>query len=412
MRDGNPPERRAATVFRLLTQGQFALFFTFNGLSLIGSWMQRIASAWLIWEWTGSAFWVGVLAACDLLPVVLTGPFAGVAADRWDRLWQNRIAQIASAILALINAVLLMAGMLGLYGLLTLIALQGTLIAMVQPARLAMVPQLVAREDMPTAVALASVNVNLARLIGPAVAGAMILRFPIEWIFIANFVVTALFVVALGRIRLAPRAESAGQGGIWQQMAEGFSYVARMPTVRLIMLFMLVGGMMVRAIQELTPALAAQTFAVSATGLAVLSSATAAGAVISGLTMARTGARRLFLGVIGFWTVGAISALVLAWTRHPLVASVAAAALGFSVSRSLISTQTFVQLETPDELRGRALSTHGLIARASPALGALIIGYLADRLGLAIGVAAASITMLVFAAILFPYARSVADRTL
>jgi len=171
MRDGHLPERRAQSVYRLLTRGQFALFFAFNGLSLIGSWMQRIASAWLIWEWTGSAFWVGVLAACDLLPVVLTGPFVGVAADRWDRLWQNRIAQVASAGLAPINAVLLMADMLNLYGLLILIALQGTLIAMVQPARLAMVTQLVGREDMPTAVALASVNVNLARLIGPAIAG-------------------------------------------------------------------------------------------------------------------------------------------------------------------------------------------------------------------------------------------------
>jgi len=412
MRDGNPPEPPAASVWRLLTSGQFALFFAFNGLSLIGSWMQRIASAWLIWEWTGSAFWVGVLAACDLLPVVLTGPFAGVAADRWDRLWQNRVAQVASAVLALVNAVLLMADMLGLYGLLTLIAMQGTLIAMVQPARLAMVPQLVARKDMPTAVALASVNVNLARLIGPAIAGAMILRFSIEWIFVVNFVVTALFVVALGRIRLAPRPEPAARGGILQQMAEGFSYVARTPSIRLIMLFMLVGGVMVRALQELTPALAAQTFTRSATGLAVLSSATAAGAVISGLTMGRAGARRLFLGVIGLWAVGAVAALALVRTGQPIVATLAALVLGFAVSRSLISTQTFVQLETPDELRGRALSTHGLIARASPALGALMIGYLADRLGMAVGGTAASVAMLAFAAILFPYARSVADRKL
>lgn len=408
MPDDERPLPSGNTAFRLVTRGQFAVFFAFNGVSLVGSWMQRIASAWLIWEWTASAFWVGMLAACDLLPVVLTGPFAGVAADRWDRLLQNRIAQVGSAVLALVNAVLLMTGHLGLYGLLALIAAQGTLIAIVQPARLAMVQQMVAKEDMPVAVALSSVNVNLARLVGPALAGVMIVQFRIEWIFLLNFVVTALFVVALGRMRLAPREEAPSTGGIWQQMVEGFAYVARAPGIRLIMLFMLAGGAFVRAVQELTPAIAAQSFATSATGLAVLSSATAAGAVLSGLTMKGDSQGRLLMGVIRLWVLGAASAAVLALTGHAVVAAVSATVLGFAVARSLIVTQTFVQLGTPDALRGRALSLHGLITRASPALGALVIGYSADRLGLGLGITAGLVAMAAFAAALYPRARAVA----
>lgn len=406
-KDEHAVRQRPASI-RLLTQGQFALFFYGNGLSLIGSWMQRIASGWLIWEWTGSAFWVGMLAAGDLLPVLLIGPFAGVAADRWDRLKQNRYAQMISAGLALVTAALLMVDQLGLYSLLLLITAQGVLVAVVQPARMAMVQQMVPRSDIASAVALASVNVNLARLIGPAIAGAMILRFDIHWVFIANAGVTAAFVVILGRLRLTPQTAMPIGASFWRQMADGFRYVAQVAPMRLILIFMLLGGALVRAILELVPALAARTFANSALGLAVLTSASAAGAVIAGLTIRGATSRHLFLGVMLWWGLGAGVSMVLASTGNSVIAAAAAAFLGFAITRCLVSTQTFVQLSAPDQLRGRALSVHGLIARGSPALGAITIGYLADRFGLAAGVTAASIVMLCAVAALLPAARRIA----
>jgi predicted MFS family arabinose efflux permease len=404
-----PAVRQRPAPIRLLTQGQFALFFYGNGLSLVGSWMQRIASGWLIWEWTGSAFWVGMLAAGDLLPVMLIGPFAGVAADRWDRLKQNRIAQMVSAVLALLTAVLLMVDQLSLYGLLLLITAQGALVAVVQPARMAMVQQMVARSDMASAVALTSVNVNLARLIGPAIAGAMILRFEIHWVFIVNAAVTAAFVLVLGRIRLTPRTAMPIGANFWSQMTEGFAYVARVAPMRLILIFMLLGGALVRAILELVPALAAQTFSNSALGLAVLTSASAAGAVTAGLTIRAARPRQLFLGVMLWWGLAAGVSMVLAASGDPVVATAAAAVLGYAITHGLVSTQTFVQLTAPDQLRGRALSVHGLIARGSPALGAIVIGYLADRVGLVAGVAGASVVMLCAIAGLLPIARRAAQ---
>jgi predicted MFS family arabinose efflux permease len=407
--EDEPSAGRLPATIRLLTRGQFALFFYGNGLSLIGSWMQRIASGWLIWEWTASAFWVGMLAAGDLLPVMLIGPFAGVAADRWNRLKQNRIVQIISSLLALLTAVLLMTDRLGLYGLLLLITAQGALVAVVQPARMAMVQQMVARSDMASAVALTSVNVNLARLIGPAIAGAMILRFEIHWVFVVNAVVTAAFVLVLGRIRLTPRTAMPSGANFWRQMTDGFAYVAQVASMRLILLFMLLGGTLVRAVLELVPALAARTFSNSALGLAVLTSASAAGAVSAGLTTRGAGPRRLFLGVMHWWGLGAGVSVALAWSGDPAVATAAAAVLGYAITRCLVSTQTFVQLTAPDQLRGRALSVHGLIARGSPAIGAIAIGSLADRVGLAAGVAGASIVMFCAIAGLFPTARRVAQ---
>jgi MFS family permease len=143
--------RSRPSPLRVLVDTQFGVFLAGNGLSLVGTWMQRIACSWLIWDWTHSAFWLGILSAGDLLPSVVVGPFAGVAADRWDRLRQNMLAQAVSAVLAALTAILLATGRLGLVGMVLLITAQGTLSAAIQPARLAMVQQMVAREDMGTA---------------------------------------------------------------------------------------------------------------------------------------------------------------------------------------------------------------------------------------------------------------------
>lgn len=381
-----PPQLR-------VLQGQYGLFMLGNGLSLVGTWMQRIACSWLVWDWTGSAFWLGVLAAADLLPVVLIGPFAGVAADRWDRLRQNRLAQVASTGLALALAGLLALGALSMPLLIFFVALQGGLIAAVQPARLAMAQQMVARQDMSVAVALNSVNVNLARLVGPAVAGLLIVHVEIAWIFVLNAAVTAIFVVLLGRITLSPREAKTAPAGLWLLMAEGLAHVRRSRAIRLIFVMLLLGGMLVRSMLELVPAIAAQTFADTTTGLAALTAAAAAGAVLSGLTISGD-SRSLLPGVLAWWSIGALATLVLTRAPHPALALGAAALMGAAITRALVGTQTFVQLSTPDQLRGRVLSLHGLIARSSPALGALAIGLAADHLGLPFAVGVSSVLML------------------
>lgn len=375
--------RNLPAPLRLLLGTQFGLYFTGNGLSLVGTWMQRIACGWLVWEWTESAFWLGILAAGDLLPVVVIGPFAGVAADRWNRLRQNMQAQVASAVLAILIAALLAKGQLGLLGLILLITLQGTLTAAIQPARLAMVRQMVPRKDLGTAVALNSVNVNLARLIGPAIAGLMIVHLDIIWVFVANALVTLAFVLILARLSLTPQQKSPVSRSFLGEMAEGFVHVVATPALWLILLTMLLGGAVVRSMIELMPAIAVLTYPGSATGLALLTGAAAFGAVISGLTIRQRTATRLLYEVMLWWSVGGVAAVLLTQTRIAIVAVIAAMLVGAATTRALISTQTFVQITTPTYLHGRVLSLHGLIARASPALGALGIGFCADRIGLA-----------------------------
>ena len=404
-----PDVRRSLPApLRVLFGTQLGPFYAGNGLSLIGTWMQRTACGWLVWDWTHSALWLGILSAGDLLPGVLVGPFAGVAADRWNRLRQNMLAQVVSALLAALTATLLATGELSLVGVVLLVTAQGTLTAAIQPARMAMIQQLVERKDMGTAVALNSVVVNLTRMIGPAVAGAMILHANIVWIFAVNAAVTLGFVVILAMLRVAPHARPARHRSFLGEMADGFLHILRDQALWLILLVMLCGGAIVRAMMELVPAIAAGTFRDNATGLAVLTSAAAFGAVVSGLAMGRVKAANLLVGVLLWWGVGAVAAIALTQARGPITAIAAAVVIGAAITRGLVSTQTFVQLTTPDALRGRVLGVHGIIARGSPALGALVIGLAADRIGLSRAVEFSSGALLLALLALIPHARNAA----
>lgn len=284
--------------------------------------------------------------------------------------------------------------------LLLLVTTQGALVAAVQPARLAMVSQMVAKEDLGVAIALNSVNVNLARLLGPAVAGVMILRGDIVWIFVLNTVVTLLFVLILGRLRLRPRDGAATPGNFLTQMREGFAYVLQTRLLCLMLAVMLLGGALVRSVLELVPALAAGSFDDTATGLAVLTGAAGVGAIIAGLSVRRSTTGMALQPVMRWWALGAVTSCLLATAPLVAVAVPAAVVTGLAVTRALVAAQTYVQMTTPDAFRGRTLSVHGMIVRGSPALGALVIGYAADRIGLPIAIAISSACVLLAFAVL------------
>lgn len=192
-------------------------------------------------------------------------------------------------------------------------------------------------------------------------------------------------------------------------MLEGFAYIGRERALGLILLVMLGGGVLVRAMIELIPAIAAKTFAANAMGLAVLSGASAIGAVVSSLARVPLGPTTCS-GACCLGGGGSNGAVLLTQVQSPILAVLAAGLIGFSVTRSLVSTQIFVQLTTPQVLRGRVLSVHGLIARGSPALGALVIGYAADRVGLAAAVEVSSGALVICLLVVLPMIRRAANK--
>lgn len=399
MTEGDPSRPRsrlrAVPAVHLLSRGPFPIYSLFNFLSLTGSWGQRVAAGWLVWEWTGSGFWLGVLAAADLGPVVLIGPFAGVVADRWPRAKVSRLIQTVLAGLSALLALLVFSDATTLGLLIGLTALSGALSALAQPARLALVQELVTRAHVGPAVAINSVISNLARLTGPAVAATMIVHVHVAWAFLGNAAVTALFAFVLSRLRLLPSLRRRPDGRVLAQIAEGLRFLLTDSALRLVLLTMLLGGALVRSLGELLPAFAARSFTDVATGLALLASSLAAGAVLAGVTIGRQGSEGdLMRRAVFAWTVAAVFGFGFGLATAPAPAMFCVAGAGLWMARGLILAQTFVQLRAPDELRGRALSVHGLIARSSPAFGALLIGAAMDLVGAITAVSAATLLFL------------------
>ncbi|RXT21054.1 hypothetical protein B5P46_22860 [Rhizobium leguminosarum] len=392
---------RRSRLVELLTTGDFALYTAANCFSLLGTWMQRIACSLLVWDMTRSPFWLGVLAAADLLPTVLVGPVGGAAADRWDALKLNRLSQLALAAVAGLLTAFVQFDVLTL-GL--LIAIVGCIIAMGQSARMTIVQELVGRDDVPVAVAINSMNVNLARLIGPALAGVLIVLFDVVWVFMFNTIATLIFVAVLQRI--VPNADTPKQPrgkGVFSEIWQGFRFVASDHGTRLMLLLLLAGGALIRAIAEMLPAFAAMLSAVPATGLAALTTSMAFGSVMAGLTMnIYLSTPRLPVQIAVAWLMSACAAAAFIFGNSVWTLAVFAMLMGYLTSVSLIATQTYVQLGTPPVLRGRVLSVHGLIFRASPSLGALVLGLSSDAFGLKLPVFCSAAIMLVVVLLFMP----------
>jgi predicted MFS family arabinose efflux permease len=264
-------------------------------------------------------------------------------------------------------------------------------IAFNQPTRLALIPSLVARDDLPAAVATNSIIFNSARFLGPAAAGVVIVAGGVAAAFAANAACTAALILALTRIRLAPDEDrrAAGRGGLLAEVAEGLAYAARHPGIAPLLLLLLATGLCARPFVELLPGFADAIFEAGAEGLATMTSTVGLGAVAGGLWLARRDVRR------GLTSVALASPLVLALALAGFVSSgrlwlalPALAVAGFAMVAGGVGTQTLLQLAVEGRLRGRVLALYGLIFRGGPALGALAMGGLSEVFGLRLPLAA------------------------
>jgi predicted MFS family arabinose efflux permease len=373
-----------ANFARVLQNPNFGIYTAGNAVSLVGTWMQRIATGWLAWELTESGAWLGLVAFADLFPTALIGPVAGAAADRWDRLRVTQISQALACIQALVLFALTASGHITIVLLLTLTVFSGLVSAFNQPARLALIPALLPRSDLPSAIAINSIIFNLARFVGPALAGLLIATSGAAAAFAANAVTFLVFMAALARIRLAPtEARGSERPPFTTEMVEGFRYIFGHPGLRAIFLLMLAASVGGRPVVELLPGFAARVFSSGVSGLASMTSAVGLGAIIAGVWLgSRASATGLTRLVLTHSLLFAISIVVFTATDQLWIALPALVAAGFSMSTSGIGVQTLIQLAVDEGLRGRVLSFHGLIFRAGPALGALIMGVLSESLGL------------------------------
>lgn len=383
----------------------FAIYSAGNGVSLVGMWMQRIAIGWLAWQLTQSGLWLGVVAFADFFPVVFIGPIAGAYADRLDRLRVVKVSQTIALLQALVLFALTASGHIDIWWLVGLTAFQGVVVAFNQPARLAFIPSLVAPADLAGAVAVNSVIFNLARFVGPMLAGLAIVASGVAFAFLANALSYVAFLLALFRIRVEPEAAAPiKSGGLWADVGDGIRYAASHPGIAAVLGLGIAIGIGGRPLSELLPGFADDVFHSGAGGLSVLASAIGGGAILGGLWLShRAHASGLTTVSVASATIGALAAVAAIATEQLWLAVPAVAVFGFCSSTAGIAIQTLVQLAADRSMRGRVMGLYGLIFRGAPALGALGAGIASVRFGLRLTVVFG--TVLVLAVALWTYLR-------
>jgi predicted MFS family arabinose efflux permease len=362
----------------------YTIYTAGGTVTLIGLWVQRMGVGWLTWELTYSGFWLGVIAFADLFPAVVIGPFAGVLVDRVDRLRMAKICQWLSLMQTVLLFALTASGHIEIVSLVLLTLFLGCVRAAYMPVRLSLVPALVRPEDVPTAVAISSLIFNLARFVGPAVAGLIITGWGVAPTFAFYGVTVISLLLAFSMLRIDSAPGGAGRGdGMLAQIAEGFSYTTRHGAIAPLLLLMLALSVLARPVGELFPGFADLVFDRGAVGLAWLSSAIGLGAVLGGVWLARRGSAVGLLPIaVGGAGISGLSLLLFTATDMFWIAIPAIGLFGAAVVSCAIATQTLLLGAVEAHVRGRVLSLYGVIFRGGPAVGSLIMGGMSDLFGL------------------------------
>jgi predicted MFS family arabinose efflux permease len=354
-----------------------------NAVSLVGIWMQRVAVGWLAWTLTHSGAWLGVMSMAEFFPVVFLSPIAGALADRRDRVGIIRVTQIAGSVEATLLAVLVYTDAITIGLLFFLTLLLGVFNAMAQPSRLALIPTLVDRAALPSALAVNAIIFNSARFLGPAVAGIVIARVSVGAAFAANAATYVAFLIAMTNLRGLPALPVAATQSVLKASAEAYVYASRHPGIAPMMLLFTVTTIGTRGFVELFPGFADSVFGRGPEGLSMLTSTVGLGAICGALWMllrpAIAGLTRL---VLANTLVISLAILAFTATARFTLALPCVFLAGTAMTITGIGAQTLLQAAVDIRMRGRIMALYGMIFRAGPAVGAVLMGSFSERFGL------------------------------
>lgn len=401
---GSPaPQLTAASrqprVLGALRHHNYRLFFSGQVISTVGTWMQSIALPWLVLQLTNNDFLVGFTLACQFLPMLLIGPFGGLAADRFPK---NRVL-LATQVLYVIPAAalfLLTHFHLAQYWMVLIAAgAVGTLNVFDFPARQSFAIEMVGREDLMNAIALNSAVFNAAAVIGPAVAGVIIAGLGVELCFLINAVSFLASIAALLLMRNLPAlVRESQQSSMWRRIQDGAQYALRDRFVGTMLVLLAVFSMFAMNRLTLIPLFAERVLHTGAVGYGILMGALGFGAMVGAVTLAvfpavTHRARLLVVGVA--W---AALLVVFSTSRWEPLSAVLLAAAGFCQMTFIATANTRIQHVTPDNLRGRVMSLYAQAMMGVGPVGASQAGLLSQMLGppwaMAIGGLAAGAMMI------------------
>ncbi len=390
---------RGSTFMQVMAHRNYLYYSIGDGVSLIGNWTQRVAIAWLTWELTHSGLWLGIVAFAELFPAVIFSPIGGVIADRGDPKRISMSSQCCAMLLSVALFLLTWTGWIDIALLVTFSAVRGALAAVNQPARMSLVPSLIPRADLPAALAINSVLFNLARFVGPAIAGAVIVAGGVAAAFAINAATYFVLIWALWMIDVPPQTrEHKGPRGFFSQITAGYSYVSAHPGIGPLLLIFATATVLVRPVTELLPSFADGIYGRGAEGLAWMTSAVGLGAMLGSASMVRRNdTAKLVKAAVGSLIVLSGSVLAFALVPSFWLGLLLLFVFGMTTSSSGIGTQTLTQSAVDDAMRGRVMSLYGVIFRGGPALGALLIGVLSEHFDIQMPVAVGAAICLVVA---------------
>ena len=383
-----------------LRHRDFRLFWIGQLISQIGTWMQSVAQAWLVLELTHSPLHLGIVSALQFTPVLLLSPVGGVLSDRFAKRKVLLISQTAMQLQAFVLAALVWSGRVEYWHVAVLAALYGLSRAIDIPARQSYITDLVGRSDLPNAVALNSVVMNGARIVGPAVAGLLIAAFGVALAFLLNGVSFVAVLVALVAIRTEGRPD-IGRLGIREGVLSALNYAAGTPPVAFTLGLMVVVSLLVLNFNVIVPLVARNVLNQDAHGFGLLMSSLGAGAVAGafGVALFRRGQPPLsFLVASGALLCAGLAAL--AAVSHFFLAALVLALLGCCQILFTTGCNTTLQLIAPNELRGRVMGLYTVTFAGMTPFGSLLIGWVAEHQGIRMACAAGGIIGLLGVAVL------------
>ncbi|MCD6073722.1 MAG: transporter [Rhodospirillales bacterium] len=368
---------------RPLRHRDFALTELVGWFSIAGVWFQRVGLGWLTWDLTHSGAWLGIIGMAEAAPSILFAPLAGAYADRFDRLVMGRIIQVSIMTMTAVLAVITILGLVDIYILFFATLAIGLISSFWAPVRHSIVANVVPREDLPQAVALHSMLFNVARFVGPAMAGPIIAYWGVGWAFAATSVGYLGYLIVLFTIRLTnPDEKSSRDNSIVRDMRDGFAYAANHPALKYLFLAVIVTAVFFRAYGELLAGIAETVFSQGAEGFGYLVSVTGGGAILGALWIGMMSRPIQVLRgfFIALW-IGVIFLTLFAATSTFWLALVYSVVLGFSTTAINISTQVLIQSTVKGVMRGRVMSFYSMVSRAGPAVGAVLVGWASVYIG-------------------------------
>lgn len=391
---------------RALAHRNYRLFFAGQGVSLVGTWMTRIATGWLVYRLAGdhAPLLLGLVGFAGQIPTFFLAPLAGVLVDRWDRHRTLLITQVASLIQSALLAVIAFRGETGpsvLVQILTLSLAQGIINAFDMPARQVLLVQIVERrEDLPNAIALNSFLVNGGRLIGPALAGVLIAAVGEAWCFTVDAVSYLAVIAALLLMHLQPAERTAQAAPFRRNLVEGFRYAFGFAPIRTLLLLLALVGLLGMPYTVLLPLFAADVLGGGPNVLGLLTAASGVGAVVGALYLA---ARRSVLGlgrviVLGSLTFG-LGLTGFALSRVLWLSLLMMLVSGAGLMVHLAATNTILQTISDEGKRGRVMSFYSMAFLGIAPFGSLFAGLLAGWVGPQATVLASGLGCLVGAAL-------------